>query len=171
MKTSAPLTSLPLKSLLTTALALGAASASASRAEAAYVQTNLVSNIPGLATISDPNLVNPWGVSYFGASPFWVSNQGSATSTLYAVTGSTTVSKEFSTVGNPLDRFSRGSNRAGRQYKHVFVSGRKRRQWRSRAFHFRQSERLDLGLGCRHDGVYPGDRSGRLLYRPCHQPG
>lgn len=74
MKTSAPLTSLPLKSLLTTALALGAASASASRAEAAYVQTNLVSNIPGLATITDPNLVNPWGVSYFGASPFWVSN-------------------------------------------------------------------------------------------------
>ena len=108
MKTSAPLTSLPLKSLLTTALALGAASASASRAEAAYVQTNLVSNIPGLATITDPNLVNPWGVSYFGASPFWVSNQGSATSTLYAVTGSTTVSKESLTVAIPSTGFPAG---------------------------------------------------------------
>ena len=51
-----------------------------------YLQTNLVSDVPGLAQIHDPNLVNPWGVSFSSTSPFWVSNQGTNTSTLYAVT-------------------------------------------------------------------------------------
>jgi hypothetical protein len=38
---------------------------SADAADAAiYVQTNLVSDIPGLATVTDPHLVNPWGVSF-----------------------------------------------------------------------------------------------------------
>jgi uncharacterized protein (TIGR03118 family) len=58
-----------------------------------YVQTDLVSNLPGLATITDPDLVNPWGVAHSATSPFWVSNQGTNTSTLYAVTDSTQISK------------------------------------------------------------------------------
>jgi len=62
-------------------------------AKADYIQTNLVSNIPGLATITDPLLVNPWGISRSPTSPFWTSNQGTSTSTLFAVTGSTNVSK------------------------------------------------------------------------------
>ena len=49
-----------------------------------YHQTNLVSDVPGLALILDPDLVNPWGISMSGGSPFWVSNNGSGTSTLYA---------------------------------------------------------------------------------------
>ena len=48
-----------------------------------YQQTNLVSDIPGVAAKTDPHLINPWGVSFSGTSPFWVSNQGSATATLY----------------------------------------------------------------------------------------
>src|SRR5215472_12250601 len=48
-----------------------------------YVQTNLVSNISGLAATTDPNLINPWGVSFFPTSPFWVSDQGTSSSTLY----------------------------------------------------------------------------------------
>ncbi len=48
-----------------------------------YTQTNLASDIPGLAYQTDPNLKNPWGVAYSATSPFWVSNQGSGTSTLY----------------------------------------------------------------------------------------
>jgi len=60
----------------------------------AYVQTNLVSNVAGFATITDPQLVNPWGFSHNATSPFWVSNQGRNNSTLYAVTGGgTTVAK------------------------------------------------------------------------------
>jgi uncharacterized protein (TIGR03118 family) len=49
----------------------------------AYRQTNLVSDWPGLAPILDPLLTNPWGITATASSPFWVSNSGSSTSTLY----------------------------------------------------------------------------------------
>jgi len=49
-----------------------------------YHQTNLVSDLPGVALIQDPDLVNPWGISMSATSPFWVANNGSGTSTLYA---------------------------------------------------------------------------------------
>ena len=49
----------------------------------AYTQTNLISDIPGVARITDPNLVNPWGQATNGTSPLWVANNGSDTSTLY----------------------------------------------------------------------------------------
>ena len=74
-------------------IAVGAFCAGTGQALAGYIQTNLVSNIPGLAIITDPELVNPWGISRSPTSPFWTSNQGTNTSTLYAVTGSTNVSK------------------------------------------------------------------------------
>jgi uncharacterized protein (TIGR03118 family) len=48
-----------------------------------YSQINLVSDISGLANTTDPNLLDPWGVSFSPTSPFWVSNQASGTSTLY----------------------------------------------------------------------------------------
>jgi len=48
-----------------------------------YTQLNLVSDVPGVAAHTDPNLVNPWGVSFSGTSPFWISNQGTGTATLY----------------------------------------------------------------------------------------
>jgi uncharacterized protein (TIGR03118 family) len=54
-----------------------------------YLQTNLVSDISGLATITDPQLMNPWGFSHSSGSPFWVSNNDPSTTTLYAVTGPT----------------------------------------------------------------------------------
>jgi uncharacterized protein (TIGR03118 family) len=49
----------------------------------AYRQTNLVSDIPGAGQILDASLVNPWGITQSATSPFWVSNQGTGTSTLY----------------------------------------------------------------------------------------
>jgi uncharacterized protein (TIGR03118 family) len=52
-----------------------------------FAQVNLVSNVPGLAAFTDPNLINPWGVSNSATSPFWVSNQGTGTATLYSGTG------------------------------------------------------------------------------------
>jgi len=85
-----------LKCLATTAaVAVGALCAGVLRAEAAdYVQTNLVSDISGLATVTDTELKNPWGLSFIkGFSPFWISNQGTDTTTLYGVTGATNVSK------------------------------------------------------------------------------
>jgi len=93
------------KTFLVTWIAVGALCAGTLRAEeevADFVQTNLVSDIPGLATITDPELVNPWGVSHSSTSPFWSSNQGTSTSTLYAVTDKTNVSKVSI---NPPDGF------------------------------------------------------------------
>ena len=56
-----------------------------------FTQTNLVTdNQTALASLGftpaafvDPHLINPWGVSFGPSGPFWVSNQGSSTSTLY----------------------------------------------------------------------------------------
>src|SRR5262245_42942464 len=72
---------------------------SADAADAVYVQTNLVSDIPGLASATDPHLVNPWGVSFLPNSPFWVSDQGTNSTTLYRVTDSTD-------VNNPVPVFT-----------------------------------------------------------------
>jgi uncharacterized protein (TIGR03118 family) len=55
----------------------------AAPAHAQYAQTNLVSNIPGLAANTDPDLQNPWGMSFSNGSPFWVSDNGTGLSTLY----------------------------------------------------------------------------------------
>ena len=56
---------LPLTSVMTTSVAFPALCAGAEVANAdGFSQTNLVSDIPGLATITDPNLKNPWGVSF-----------------------------------------------------------------------------------------------------------
>jgi uncharacterized protein (TIGR03118 family) len=48
-----------------------------------FQQDNLVSDIPGLAAFTDPNLKNPWGIALSASSPFWVSNQVTGTSTIY----------------------------------------------------------------------------------------
>ena len=50
-----------------------------------FHQNNLVSDIPGLAANTDPDLVNPWGISSSPTSPFWVSDNGTGLSTLYRV--------------------------------------------------------------------------------------
>jgi uncharacterized protein (TIGR03118 family) len=74
--------------LLALLVGLGLLASTANTALAvAFSQTNLVSDIPGLAAITDPNLVNPWGVSFSTTSPFWVSDQGTNLATLYRVTG------------------------------------------------------------------------------------
>jgi hypothetical protein len=82
------------QSLVTTAIAIGTLCVGARHAEADdFVQTNLVSDIPGLAALTDPALLNPWGISHTDTSPIWVSNQGTGTATLYTVTASNSVTK------------------------------------------------------------------------------
>ena len=78
---------------LALAVAAGAFCAGTGPSAAAYVQTNLVSDIPDLAAITDPSLINPWGHFAKPHERFWVSNQGTSTSTLYAVTAGTNVTK------------------------------------------------------------------------------
>lgn len=54
-----------------------------------YTQTNLVSDIPGLAAVTDSNLADPWGVAFSATGPFWVSDNHTNVSTLYTGTPST----------------------------------------------------------------------------------
>jgi uncharacterized protein (TIGR03118 family) len=48
-----------------------------------YTQTNLVSNTSGVAPVTDPQLINPWGISRGSGSPWWVSDNATGLSTLY----------------------------------------------------------------------------------------
>jgi uncharacterized protein (TIGR03118 family) len=52
-----------------------------------YQQTNLVSDVPGLAATTDSNLVNAWGLSRSASSPWWVADNGTGVSTLYTGAG------------------------------------------------------------------------------------
>jgi len=49
----------------------------------AYQQTNLVSDIQGLAPTPDGHLLNPWGLTAGPTTPWWVSDNNGGVSTLY----------------------------------------------------------------------------------------
>ena len=59
-------------------VALAALPASAQR----YIPHNLVSDQPGVAAFTDPNLVNAWGIDSSGSGPIWIANNGTGTSTV-----------------------------------------------------------------------------------------
>jgi uncharacterized protein (TIGR03118 family) len=74
-------------------LIAGASAATATTTSSGTVlQTNLVSDLPGVASITDPNLVNPWGIAESTGSPFWISDNNSGLSTLYQVPAATPTS-------------------------------------------------------------------------------
>jgi uncharacterized protein (TIGR03118 family) len=52
-----------------------------------FSQTNLVSDISGMASVTDPNLKDPWGMSFSATSPIWVSDRATGLTTLYTGTG------------------------------------------------------------------------------------
>jgi uncharacterized protein (TIGR03118 family) len=62
------------------------------------LQTNLVSDLPGAAAVTDPNLVNPWGISESSGSPFWISDNNSGLSTLYNVPAATPTSASINNL-------------------------------------------------------------------------
>ena len=72
-----------------------------------YTQQNLVSDITqpnnpdGSAVTVDPNLKNSWGLARGAASPWWVNNEGTGTSTLYG--GAGTITPLVVTVPNAKD--------------------------------------------------------------------
>jgi len=47
----------------------------------------LTSDIPAVGSFNDTNLVNPWGMSITPTGPWWISDNGTGLSTLYAGTG------------------------------------------------------------------------------------
>ena len=53
-----------------------------------YLQTNIVSDLKGTAAVTDPKLINPWGIVAGPGTPFWIADNSTGVSTLYTGTGS-----------------------------------------------------------------------------------
>jgi uncharacterized protein (TIGR03118 family) len=70
--------------LSTIALLIGA---SGSLFGSPFAQVDLVSDIPGLGLLTDPNLKDPWGMSFSASSPLWVSDRATGVATVYSGTG------------------------------------------------------------------------------------
>ena len=68
-----------------------------------YRVTILVSNEPGEAPVIDGKLVNGWGIATAGATPWWVSDNGSDWSTVYNGAGAK-LSREVVVQGAPTHR-------------------------------------------------------------------
>lgn len=62
---------------------LATAGAAAKEKKPKFNMVPLVSDQDGVAAHTDPNLVNPWGLSYAPGGPAWISDQGTSLSTLY----------------------------------------------------------------------------------------
>ncbi|MEU6426737.1 TIGR03118 family protein [Microbispora sp. NPDC046973] len=72
--------------------------ASTARTPARFAEVDLVSDVAGRAALTDPKLVNPWGLA-MGAA-LWVSNAGTGTATVYSG-GAGTARKAPTTVAIP----------------------------------------------------------------------
>jgi uncharacterized protein (TIGR03118 family) len=104
---------------------------------AAYVQTNLASDVAGVAPMVDPQLINPWGVSIRGTSPFWTANNGSSSSSLLLVvpaSDATTLNGSMphvnipgglptGTVGNSTSDFQIGGPPAAANFIFASITG------------------------------------------------
>jgi uncharacterized protein (TIGR03118 family) len=73
--------------VLAIAAAATLTAATAATGENSFVVHNLVSDVPGLADHTDPDLVNAWGLTSLATSPWWVADNGTDLSTLYQANG------------------------------------------------------------------------------------
>jgi len=110
---------------------LSAISAQADAGTNSFKQTNLVSNVPGMAQFTDPDLVNPWGISASSTSPMWVSDNGAGVTTLYGgggvkvpltVTIPPAGNSPAGTLGTPTGTVFNGSAAAFRGDRFIFAT-------------------------------------------------
>ena len=81
-----PLTQSKRTPILPLLIALGVAlpaTAKNPNAENLYSVLKLQSDVPGEAAMTDPDLVNGWGIVASSTSPWWVADNGTSKSTLY----------------------------------------------------------------------------------------
>ncbi|HEX5147387.1 MAG TPA: TIGR03118 family protein [Conexibacter sp.] len=100
----------------------------------AFEQRNLVSDIAGVARVTDRNLVNSWGMAAGPSTPLWVADNGSNVSTLYsgAVNGAIPVVSPLvvgipngaptGIVFNPTNGFTIGSGATSGPARFIFDS-------------------------------------------------
>jgi uncharacterized protein (TIGR03118 family) len=68
----------------------------------AYIQHNLVADTAGVADLTDPNLVNPWGIAISTTSPFWLSDNGTGLATVYSTSAAATLTVSTLKVTIPV---------------------------------------------------------------------
>ncbi len=83
MSLSKRVRALVLVASLAAVLTVAATAGGLRAAVSGYTVTPLVSDEPGVAPTTDPNLVNPWGIVAGPTTPWWVANNETDTSTLY----------------------------------------------------------------------------------------
>jgi uncharacterized protein (TIGR03118 family) len=66
-----------------------------------FSQTNLVSDLPGVAAHQDTDLVNPWGIDFGPGGPIWISDNGTEKSTIYTGNGTKVAVGGFPSIGVP----------------------------------------------------------------------
>jgi uncharacterized protein (TIGR03118 family) len=69
------------------ALLLAAGASSAGRPGNHYTMTGLASDVPGLAPVTDANLQNTWGLARGASTPWWIANNGTASTSVYTGSG------------------------------------------------------------------------------------
>jgi uncharacterized protein (TIGR03118 family) len=83
-----------------------------------YTQVNLVSNTSGDASVTDPSLVNAWGMSRSTTSDWWVSDNKTGLSTLYSGNGTknslvvtipANINNKTTKIGSPTGLIFNGS--------------------------------------------------------------
>ena len=97
-----------------------------------YAVHNLVSDIPGAAATTDPNLVNAWGLAASSTSPWWVADNGSDMTTVYDASGNPfppaspivvqVASAPSGAVANPGSNFVVGSGSASGPARFLFAT-------------------------------------------------
>jgi uncharacterized protein (TIGR03118 family) len=81
---------------------LPASAATAAGSAQSFTETDLVSDIPHLGQLTDPNVKNPWGIALGPSTPLWVANNDTSVATVYAgANGQQKVSKVPLTVKIP----------------------------------------------------------------------
>jgi hypothetical protein len=79
----------------------------------------------------DPNLINPWGVSFTPTSPYWVSDNNSGVSTLYTAAGvqvsppSPVTIADAASPANPTGQVFNGNSKPLHRHKRFATHGPK----------------------------------------------
>ena len=66
---------------------ISAAAVMATAAPITFIETPLISDVATPGVMTDPNMVNPWGISYGPTSPFWLSDNNTGSTSIDSVSG------------------------------------------------------------------------------------
>jgi uncharacterized protein (TIGR03118 family) len=83
--------------------------------QSTYIRTDMVSDDTGKvpAALADPRLVNAWGLAFGPGTPFWINDNGTGLSTLYAFNSKTTLVDVLPTPPAPSVVIPPPSNESG----------------------------------------------------------